>query len=124
MCIYQLNSELDIKLVDISDITKIKVLSGHSKPIIHVSFDCQGDYLASASTDGSLFIWDLTSDPPLCKKFFNVLEKNSTSAWNVSWNVFKGVIAFPGIDKQITVMEKDTWQILYHLGNQNLSVFH
>ena len=117
-------SELNINLIDVSDITRIKVLSGHKKAIIHLSFDICGDYLVSASTDGSVYIWDMVGENPIIsKKLEDVIDKNLNSTWNISWNSFKGTLAFPGKGKQVVVMEKDTWEVLYYLKHEQLNVW-
>lgn len=90
---------------------------------MHVSFDCVGDYLVSASTDGSVFFWDLVSSPPnLTKQLPALVDKHLQTKWSVSWNSEKGSLAFPGKNKQIVVMEKDTWQVLYNIKHEALNV--
>jgi len=113
---------LDIKLIDINDVTNISTLTGHTYPIIHLSIDCKGDYLLSASSNGAVYIWDLIATPPLLiKKFEGLIDKQATG-WNASWNDSKGLLAFPGRNKSIVVMEKDSWQILYNIATLHVSI--
>lgn len=99
------------------------ILSGHTSRVMHVSFDAAGDFLVSASVDGSVFFWDLAANPPiLAKQIQGLVDKHLVTKWSVSWNDEKGILAFPGRNKQIVVMEKNSWQVLYCIKNDALNV--
>lgn len=50
-------------------------LPAHNKPITHLIFNPQGDFLVSSSVDGSIKIWQLGVELPLATLSFNDVEK-------------------------------------------------
>ncbi len=52
-------SEFTIKIIEIADSVKSFSLIGHEAPVLCVTFDPRGEYIASSSCDGSVKIWSL-----------------------------------------------------------------
>lgn len=50
--------------------TPLATLSGHSAPVARVAFHPSGDYLASASFDGTWRMWDVATSQPLTTRSF------------------------------------------------------
>jgi len=55
------NGIRDIELWDLTTLTKIATLGSHSSHITDLSFSSNGKYLASASSDGIIKIWNIES---------------------------------------------------------------
>ena len=50
-----------IKIVNLNDNRFNKLLEGHQKPIIEMTFDAKGSQIISSSKDGKIKIWDITT---------------------------------------------------------------
>jgi chromosome transmission fidelity protein 4 len=72
-------SEINVKVVNTSDVTKIQILREHSKPIKHVSFDRSGTVLAASGTDGVVYFYSLSSEEPRLLRKVDGLIKNLES---------------------------------------------
>ena len=67
-------------------------LSGHEGPVYSISFDNTGRYLASASFDRDIFLWDITANSDgavggegLAKANYNVLSGHKNAVLEVHW---------------------------------------
>ena len=65
-------------------------LTGHEGPVYSISFDSTGRYLASASFDRDIFLWDITASPAAegsdaAKSNYNVLSGHKNAVLEVHW---------------------------------------
>jgi WD40 repeat protein len=68
--------ESEVSWVNVSDMTDIHLLTGHAKTIIHISMDETGDFMISASKDGTIQVWDLIEYPPkMIKRLENAFDR-------------------------------------------------
>ncbi|MEQ2196656.1 hypothetical protein XENOCAPTIV_007635, partial [Xenoophorus captivus] len=58
-----------VKVVEVSDSSQQKTLRGHEAPVLSVSFDPKDQYLASASCDGSVVVWNIEEQVRCCYLF-------------------------------------------------------
>ncbi|XP_054711424.1 WD repeat and HMG-box DNA-binding protein 1-like [Uloborus diversus] len=84
----------------------------HDGPILSLTFDTQGKYLASSSCDGTLRIW-LLSDQK-CVKSLPIFKKSNdmnpgSSLNRIDWSPDGQFIAVP-IDAAISFYQRDTWE--------------
>jgi WD40 repeat protein len=56
-----------VKLYDMASRQRVKVLRGHEMPVWFVTFAPGGQNLASTGTDGTILLWDLTTEEPVAK---------------------------------------------------------
>jgi chromosome transmission fidelity protein 4 len=65
MCQLSLHcSELEIKIINRSDIEQITVLRDHPQSVKHLTYDPTGKYLAASCTNGIVYIYSTTSSEP------------------------------------------------------------
>ncbi|KAJ3332101.1 hypothetical protein HDU93_009339, partial [Gonapodya sp. JEL0774] len=111
---------LDIKLLQTSSITSIRLLRGHTKPPRCVAWDPAGDYLISAGADGVVRCWDCREDPPsevaVLKDQVAILNPDALDRLQIAWHPAGKYFAVPGPLNDIAVIENETWQTLFHLG--------
>jgi chromosome transmission fidelity protein 4 len=62
------SDELLVKVIDVRDTTEIQLLSGHSKGVRALGWNPDGTILVSASTDGTVRVWDMSAAEPVCIK--------------------------------------------------------
>ncbi|KAM9766045.1 WD repeat and HMG-box DNA-binding protein 1 isoform 2-T2 [Menidia menidia] len=53
------SSDFLVKVVEVADSSRQKTLRGHEAPVLSVAFDPRDDFLASASCDGSVVLWNI-----------------------------------------------------------------
>ncbi|ETI24123.1 hypothetical protein G647_03492 [Cladophialophora carrionii CBS 160.54] len=59
------SDELEIKVVNRSDLEQITILRDHPKPIKHLTYDPSGKYLAASCTNGVIYIYSMSAEPVL-----------------------------------------------------------
>lgn len=87
-----------------------KVLRGHDGAIRSLTYDPEGDMIASASTDGTVKIWQLMDDT--CVKTLSLLNNGDDSTLKIDWHPNGKVIAVP-VSRKVEVYERDSWDLLY-----------
>ncbi|KAJ7287553.1 hypothetical protein C8J57DRAFT_1284265 [Mycena rebaudengoi] len=58
------SDEADVRLVDMNDNIKIKVLRGHRRGVRRVTWHPKDAILTSCGSDGRIIVWDLSQDDP------------------------------------------------------------
>jgi chromosome transmission fidelity protein 4 len=106
--------EPDVKVVCLLD-KSAKVLRGHEGAIRSLTFDPEGELLASASTDGTLRIWQLKDSS--CTKTLQVLIEREDSQLKIDWHPNGKFIAVP-VGQRTTVYERDTWEVAFSFGGE------
>jgi ribosome assembly protein 4 len=78
-------------------------LTGHSESILSVQFSPDGRRAASASGDGSVRIWDLTTETPL-----HVCDGHKGWVLCISWSPDGKFLASGSMDNQVIIWSVDT----------------
>jgi len=106
--------ESDIKVVCLMD-KSAKVLRGHEGAIRSLTFDPEGELLASASTDGTLRVWSLKEGA--CIKDMSILPERDDSQLKIDWHPNGKFIAIP-VGNRTTIYERDTWEMTFSFGGE------
>ena len=84
------SDELEVKVVNTRDMTRVMYLREQTRPIKHVSFDVSGTMLAASCTDGIIYMYSLSSEQPqLVKRVDGViktLEPDAEASAKVAWH--------------------------------------
>lgn len=73
-------SELEVKIINRHDIEQITILRDHPKPIKHLTYDPTGKYLAASSTNGVIYIYDMSSpEPTLFRTLDGIISRLETA---------------------------------------------
>jgi chromosome transmission fidelity protein 4 len=106
-------TDRSIRLLDRRDMSYLRSIKGHEGFITSLAFDPLRDYLASASTDGTLKIWKYTADDALMTTLYIASKDNSLSQRNrMAWSKNGDYLAV-ATDKGVAIIARDTWQIQY-----------
>ena len=84
------SDELDVKVVNTRDMTRIMHLREQSRPVKHVSFDISGTMLAVSCSDGVVYMYSLSSEQPQLLKrvdgLIKTLETDAEASALVAWH--------------------------------------
>jgi WD40 repeat protein len=116
-----------IKYVNMEDIAKISLFSGHSKPVKSVCFSPAGDYLVSAGTDGLLKVWKIDGDDGECIKTIereiDFLDLEDKEPFGMAWNPNGKYFVVPGKRGDILLIRKESWKVLGNLKGGHVKVY-
>ena len=92
---------------------EIETMAGCRPDVVGLCFDPKGEYLASASTDGNVRVFKVSSKTQV-KSFEKQLQKNvqvngeTCSRWRPSWHPEGSLLALPGA-QSIKLVKRGTW---------------
>ncbi|KAB5586068.1 WD40-repeat-containing domain protein [Coniochaeta sp. 2T2.1] len=108
------SDELSVKLVDTENMTNVRTLREHNKPTKHLSFHPKGDLLALSCTDGTIYVYSLTSEQPeLIRKVDGVigrLEADADASSKVVWHPDGRAFAVATPTSDIRVVSRNDWE--------------
>nr|XP_023695676.1 WD repeat and HMG-box DNA-binding protein 1 [Paramormyrops kingsleyae]XP_023695677.1 WD repeat and HMG-box DNA-binding protein 1 [Paramormyrops kingsleyae] len=109
-----------IKIVEVSDSSHQKTLRGHQAPVLSVAFDPKDEFLASASCDGSVAVWNIEDQVQVIS--WNVLQKsndvsNSKSLCRLSWQPISGKLLAVPVDRLVQLYERASWSLVSSLSD-------
>lgn len=109
------SDELLIKVMDISDIRKVFVLTGHSKPVRTVSWHPKKPILVSTGCDGLVRVWDLFEpESKLLKEIKGVIKENNRpeNEFNTEavWNPDGSYFVLPSNGGDIIKIDSKSWE--------------
>ncbi|PWY65311.1 chromosome segregation protein [Aspergillus heteromorphus CBS 117.55] len=108
------SDELTVKIVNIEDMTKVKVLREQAKGTKHVTFDPSGRYVAVSCTDGLLYIYSTLSDEPeLVRKLDGVirrLEPEDEATSRIVWHPDGTAFASAEATRDIAIFSTGEWK--------------
>lgn len=89
-------SELEVKIVNTGDMSRVMYLREQSRAVKHVSFDLSGAALAASCTDGIIYMYSLSSEQPqLIKRVDGMIgmqgtdsEASSLAVWHPDGRAF------------------------------------
>ncbi|KAM7424615.1 hypothetical protein PAMA_000801 [Pampus argenteus] len=105
------SSDFMVKVVEVSDSSQQKTLRGHEAPVLSVTFDPKDDFLASASCDGSVVVWNIEEQTqviswPLLQKTNDV--SNAKSLCRLAWQPTAKFLAVP-VETKVHLYERGSW---------------
>ncbi|KAJ3170134.1 hypothetical protein HDU88_008759 [Geranomyces variabilis] len=121
------SDELDIRLVDLGDITNVVEVKGHKRGLKSLAFDPTGLWLVSAGCDGNLNVWDLrTTDgkPKLARSLGSIIGESEPEAneyCRIAWHPSGKRFAVPSKLGEVAIIEAITWKHIFSLREQNWS---
>ena len=105
-----------IKLVKLSNLTEVKDLVGHSEQAKSVDFSPNGKFVASASCDGSVKVWDIKNGEETAASW-PCLPKDSGDSQmlcRLRFDPSGDFLALPG-KHTVDVISTKTWKPAYTL---------
>ncbi|KAL8910955.1 MAG: hypothetical protein Q9172_007759 [Xanthocarpia lactea] len=105
------SDELEIKIVDTRDMTRVLYIRDLPKPPKHLSFHPSGSHLAVSCTDGIVYVYSVTTEDPTLSRNFDGLirrleaddEKSSKAIWHPDGRAF----ATPTATRDVQVISRD-----------------
>eukprot|EP00070_Physeter_catodon_P007538 XP_007116223.2 WD repeat and HMG-box DNA-binding protein 1 isoform X2 [Physeter catodon] len=90
------SSDFLVKVVDVVDCSQQKTFRGHDAPVLSLSFDPKDIFLASASCDGSVKVWQISDQT--CAISWPLLQKcndtiNAKSICRLAWQPKSGKVS-------------------------------
>ncbi|XP_057707221.1 WD repeat and HMG-box DNA-binding protein 1 [Corythoichthys intestinalis] len=106
------SSDFLIKVVDVSDSSQQKTLRGHEAPVLSVTFDPKDEFLASASCDGSVIVWNIEEQSqviswPLLQKTNDV--SNAKSICRLAWQPRTAKFLAVPVDTRVHLYKRGSW---------------
>jgi len=84
------SDELEVKVVNTNDMSKVMYLRDQARPVKHVSYDVSGTMLAVSCTDGMVYMYSLSEEQPRMVKrvdgLIKTLETDAEASAKVAWH--------------------------------------
>ncbi|XP_070686373.1 WD repeat and HMG-box DNA-binding protein 1 [Pempheris klunzingeri] len=118
------SSDFMVKVVEVSDSSQQKTLRGHEAPVLSVTFDPKDDFLASASCDGSVVVWNIEEQTqlvswPLLQKTNDV--SNAKSLCRLAWQPGTGKFLAVPVEAKVNLYERGSWDHVSTLSDDLLT---
>ncbi|XP_029806174.1 WD repeat and HMG-box DNA-binding protein 1 isoform X3 [Suricata suricatta] len=118
------SSDFLVKVVDVMDCSQQKTFRGHEAPILSLSFDPKDIFLASASCDGSVKVWQISDQTcaislPLLQKCNDVI--NAKSICRLAWQPKGGKLLAVPVEKSVKLYRRETWNNQFDLSDNFIS---
>uniref|UniRef100_A0A669ES71 WD repeat and HMG-box DNA-binding protein 1 n=1 Tax=Oreochromis niloticus TaxID=8128 RepID=A0A669ES71_ORENI len=118
------SSDFMVKVVEVSDSSQQKTLRGHEAPVLSVTFDPKDDFLASASCDGSVVVWNIEEQTqviswPLLQKSNDVT--NAKSLCRLAWQPGMGKFLAVPVETKVHLYERGSWDHVSTLSDDLLT---
>ncbi|KAL6113645.1 wdhd1 [Pungitius sinensis] len=106
------SSDFMVKVVEVSDSSQQKTLRGHEAPVLSVTFDPKDDFLASASCDGSVVVWNIEEQSQLIR--WPLLQKtndvsNAKSLCRLAWQPVGAKFLAVPVETKVHLYERGSW---------------
>ncbi|XP_037011581.2 WD repeat and HMG-box DNA-binding protein 1 [Artibeus jamaicensis] len=113
-----------VKVVDVMDCSQQKTFRGHEAPVLSLSFDPKDVFLASASCDGSVRVWQISDQTcavswPLLQKSNDVI--NAKSICRLAWQPKSGKLLAVPVEKSVKLYRRETWSNQFDLSDNSIS---
>lgn len=101
------HSELEVKVVNLDDMTRVQYLREQQKPVKHLSYDPSGRMLTVSCTDGVVYVYSMdSSEPELLKKVDGITRRlesedqaSAAAVWHPDGRAFASATATKGLLK-------------------------
>ncbi|XP_008047595.1 WD repeat and HMG-box DNA-binding protein 1 [Carlito syrichta] len=118
------SSDFLVKIVDVMDSSQQKAFRGHDAPVLSLSFDPEDVFLASASCDGSVRVWQISDQTcaiswPLLQKCNDVI--NAKSICRLAWQPKNGKLLAIPVEKSVKLYKRETWSHQFDLSDNFIS---
>ncbi|KAK2919879.1 WD repeat and HMG-box DNA-binding protein 1 [Channa argus] len=118
------SSDFMVKVVEVSDSSQQKTLRGHEAPVLSVTFDPKDDFLASASCDGSVVVWNIEEQTqviswPLLQKTNDV--SNAKSLCRLAWQPRQTRFLAVPVETKVHLYERGSWNHVSNLTDDLLT---
>ncbi|XP_055292372.1 WD repeat and HMG-box DNA-binding protein 1 isoform X1 [Moschus berezovskii] len=118
------SSDFLVKIVDVMDCSQQKTFRGHDAPVLSVSFDPKDIFLASASCDGSVKVWQISDQT--CPISWPLLQKcndmvNAKSICRLAWQPKTGKLLAVPVEKSVKLYRRETWSNQFDLSDNFIS---
>ncbi|KAK3672840.1 DNA polymerase alpha accessory factor Mcl1 [Recurvomyces mirabilis] len=108
------SDELDVKVVNTRDMTRIMHLREQCRPVKNVSFDVSGTMLAVSCSDGVVYMYSLSSEKlQLLKRvdgLIKTLETDAEASAMVAWHPDGRAFIAPTSTRDIQCVARNDWQ--------------
>uniref|UniRef100_A0A8C4QUL5 WD repeat and HMG-box DNA binding protein 1 n=1 Tax=Eptatretus burgeri TaxID=7764 RepID=A0A8C4QUL5_EPTBU len=116
-------SDFVIKMIAVDTLLQTTFI-GHEAPVLSVVFDPKEKYLASSSCDGTVCIWDISSQSrvvswPILPAVNDV--KNARSPCRLSWQPGAGQYLAVPVNLAVRIFQRDTWTELADLTAEGIT---
>ncbi|XP_063104014.1 WD repeat and HMG-box DNA-binding protein 1 isoform X2 [Cavia porcellus] len=113
-----------IKIVDVTDSGQQKTLRGHDAPVLSLAFDPKDVFVASASCDGCVRVWQISDQTcavswPLLQKCNDVI--NAKSICRLAWQPGSGKLLAVPVEKSVKLYRRETWSNQFDLSDGSIS---
>ncbi len=95
-------SGIGIWLYDAATLNPIVLLEGHTRPVQGIAWSPDGRFLASASQDGNVKIWDIEND-----RLSRTLEGHQDMVSTVAWSHDGSLLASAGFDNVVRIWDPE-----------------
>ncbi|XP_060913030.1 WD repeat and HMG-box DNA-binding protein 1 [Labrus mixtus] len=118
------SSDFMVKVVEVSDSSQQKTLRGHEAPVLSVTLDPKDEFLASASCDGSVVVWNIEQQTqliswPLLQKTNDV--SNAKSLCRLAWQPGTGKVLAVPVETKVQLYERGSWDHVSTLSDDLLT---
>ncbi|XP_033972945.1 WD repeat and HMG-box DNA-binding protein 1 isoform X2 [Trematomus bernacchii] len=118
------SSDFMVKVVEVSDSSQQKTLRGHEAPVLSVTFDPKDDFLASASCDGNVVVWNIKEQSqliswPLLQKTNDV--SNAKSLCRLAWQPGTAKFLAVPVESKVQLYERESWDHVSTLSDDLLT---
>lgn len=94
--------------------TRVRYIRDLDKPIRHLSYDFDGNYLMASSTDGVIYVYDMLSEEPeILRKVEGLIPRHESdvqASSAVVWHPDGRAFAAPTATRDVQVMSKRDWE--------------
>uniref|UniRef100_A0A8C4HEI4 WD repeat and HMG-box DNA-binding protein 1 n=1 Tax=Dicentrarchus labrax TaxID=13489 RepID=A0A8C4HEI4_DICLA len=118
------SSDFMVKVVEVSDSSQQKTLRGHEAPVLSVTFDPKDDFLASASCDGSVVVWNIEEQTQVIS--WPLLQKtndfsNAKSLCRLAWQPGTAKFLAVPVETKVHLYERGSWDHVSTLSDDLLT---
>ncbi|XP_068169081.1 WD repeat and HMG-box DNA-binding protein 1 [Antennarius striatus] len=117
-------SDFLVKVVEVADSSQQRTLRGHQAPILSVAFDPRDHFLASASCDGSVAVWNIEEQTRVIS--WSLLNKtndvtNAASLCRLAWQPGAGKLLAVPVQAGVHLYERGSWEHVSSLSDDQLT---
>ncbi|CAG8481470.1 6831_t:CDS:10 [Paraglomus occultum] len=116
-----------IQIVNTVNISDVVVVKGHTNSVRCVEFDPDGEFLVSSSCDGTIRVWDMRyGEPRFIKHFLGIIphtDPGDPQTCQIAWHPSGKCFAVPGDDKDVVIVNKNTWKYNIMFKDQHKQVY-
>lgn len=95
------------RIWEVSTGDEILALQGHTNQVISAVFSPDGRHVATGGSDAQLIVWDASTGEII------TTYQNNTQIWDVMYNPNRSQLAFTDGVNGVTVLNAETYQLLY-----------